>query len=144
MNLPMLTQTKKAPKGFDIYADKNYLSILKPAPKYSLFKREILVMEISFGQTASHAPVKVQEPKPSLSIWATMFKARVFLSGWPCGNKARWETFAERNNMADEFLHAATQAPQPIQEAAAKESSALSLSIGIAFASTALPVFTEI
>src|SRR5690606_12024184 len=46
--------------------------------------------------------------------------------------------------MADEFLHAATQAPQPIQAAAAKEPSALSFSIGMALASTALPVFTDI
>src|SRR5258706_14847733 len=46
--------------------------------------------------------------------------------------------------MAELFLHAATQAPQPIHAAAAKDLSAFSLSTGIEFASTALPVFTEI
>lgn len=68
MNLLMLMETKKAPKGFDNFAKKNYLSIVNPALKYSLFNLEIFVIEISFGQTASQAPVKVQEPNPSLSI----------------------------------------------------------------------------
>src|SRR5205814_687957 len=111
---------------------------------YSLFRREILVTDISLGHTASQASVKVQEPNPSLSIWATMLNTRVLRSGSPCGNKARWATLADRNNMAELFLQAATQAPQPIQAAAAKEASAFSFSTGMALASTALPVFTEI
>src|SRR6185436_9641925 len=45
--------------------------------------------------------------------------------------------------MALEFLQAATQAPQPMQAAALKASSALSLLIRILFASLALPVFTD-
>ena len=110
---------------------------------YSAFKREILVMDISFGQTASQAPVKVQEPNSSLSIWATIFNTLDFLSGSPCGNKARWETLADTNNMAEEFLQAATHAPHPIHEAAANDLSAFSFSTGIAFPSTALPVLTE-
>ena len=44
--------------------------------------------------------------------------------------------------MALPFLQVATHAPQPIQAAAMNASSASFLSIGIAFASTALPVFT--
>src|SRR5215204_7347 len=106
--------------------------------------REILVIEISFGQTASQAPVKVQEPKPSLSICATMLKTRFLRSGWPCGKRARCETLAAINRDAEAFLQAATQAPQAIQAAAPKEASALSFSTGMALPSTALPVFTEI
>src|SRR4051812_36582525 len=101
-------------------------------------------MEISFGQTASHAPVNVHEPNPSLSIWATILSALLFLSGPPWGRSARWAIFAAVNNEADAFLQAATQAPQAIQLAAPKDTSDLSLSIGIAFPSTALPVLMEI
>src|SRR5437868_1121684 len=100
-------------------------------------------MEISFGQTASHAPVNVQEPNPSLSIWATIFNTLLFLSGSPCGNRARCATLAERNSMAELFLQAATQAPHPIQDAAANARSAFSFSIGIELPSTAFPVFIE-
>jgi hypothetical protein len=66
-----------------------------------------------------------------------------FRSGSPWGNSAKCETFAETNNSADEFLQAATHAPQPIQAAAAKQHP-LYLFAGIALASTALPVLTEI
>src|SRR5665647_3966835 len=45
--------------------------------------------------------------------------------------------------MAEPLGQAATQAPQPIHEAALKDSSAFSLSIGITLASGALPVFTD-
>src|SRR5688572_2272424 len=127
-----------------ILYERPYLFTVNPAIKYSLFKRAIFSIEISFGQTASHAPVLVQPPKPSLSICATMFNALVLLSGSPCGNKARCVTFAETKSIAEEFLHAATQAPQPIHAAAAKDASAFSLSTGREFASTAFPVFTEI
>ena len=44
--------------------------------------------------------------------------------------------------MADEFLHAATQAPQPIQAEDKNASSASSFAIGILFASSASPVST--
>src|ERR1043165_2534759 len=103
----------------------------------------MFVIAISFGQTASQAPVNVQEPNPSFSICATMLNTRFFLSGCPCGNNPRCAIFAETNNEAEAFLHAATQAPHPIQAAAAKDASALFFSMGIEFPSTALPVFTE-
>ena len=46
--------------------------------------------------------------------------------------------------MADEFLHAATHAPQPMQAAALNASSASGLGMGVALASTVFPeVFTE-
>src|SRR5690606_17175982 len=55
------------------------------------------------------------------------------------------ETFAEVNNIALAFLHAATHAPQPIQVAALKELSASCLLTGIALASMVFPeVFTDI
>src|SRR6186713_325593 len=145
LNIRMSVLNKKvSPGARKIIFYKFYFSETNPAIKYSLFKRAIFSIEISFGQTASHAPVFVQPPKPSLSICATIFKALVLLSGSPCGNKARCVTFAETKSIAEEFLHAATQAPQPIHAAAAKEVSAFSLSTGSEFASTAFPVFTEI
>src|SRR5215203_2865136 len=72
-----------------------------------------------------------------------MLSARFFLSGSPWGNKARCAIFAAVYKEAEEFLHAATQAPQPMQAAAPNEASALSFSIGRALPSTALPVLTE-
>src|ERR1700741_1449586 len=45
--------------------------------------------------------------------------------------------------MAEAFLQAATQAPQPIQVAELKASSAITLGIGISLASGTPPVFTE-
>ena len=62
---------------------------VSPAAKYSAFRRAILLMEISFGQTASQAPVLVQAPNPSLSICAIILTTRDFLSGSPCGSNAR-------------------------------------------------------
>jgi len=37
----------------------------------------------------------------------------LMVDGLPCGSKFNWLTFAETNNMAEPFLQAATQAPQP-------------------------------
>ena len=45
--------------------------------------------------------------------------------------------------MADPFLHAAAQAPQPIHAAASIAKSASSLGMAIALASGTPPVFTE-
>src|SRR4051812_40412576 len=104
-----------------------YLSAESPAIRYSLCILEMLVMEISFGQTASHAPVKVHEPNPSRSICATMLSALLFLSGCPCGNKARCAILAAVKREAEAFLQAATQAPQPMQLAAPNAASDLSL-----------------
>src|SRR5687768_10601519 len=78
-----------------------YLSADIPANKYSLCILEIFVIAISFGQTASQAPVKVQLPNPSLSIWATMLRARFLRSGPPWGSNARWAIFAAVNSDAE-------------------------------------------
>src|SRR6202012_958873 len=107
-----------------------YLSVVRPAWAYSVWSRAILVIEISLGHTASQAPVEVQLPNPSLSIWAIMSVTRVLRSGLPWGRRARWEIFAPTNSRAELFLQAATQAPQPMQAAEAKAVSALSFSIG--------------
>src|SRR5665213_2965021 len=53
------------------------------------------------------------------------------------------DTLADTNSMAEAFLQAATQAPQPMQVAELKASSAITLGIRIAFALGTPPVFTE-
>ena len=100
-------------------------------------------IEIFLGHSASQAPVLVQFPKPSSSILATIAFARRVASTRPCGSNANWLTLAETNNMADPFLHAAAQAPQPIHAAASIAKSASSLGMAIALASGTPPVFTE-
>ena len=75
-------------------------------------------MLISFGQTASHSPMLVQAPNPSISICFTIRAVRWYRSGWPCGSSARWPAFAEVNSMAEAFGQAATQAPHPMHVAA--------------------------
>ena len=87
----------------------------KLADKYSRFIRAMFSSEIPFGHSTSQAPVLVQFPKPSASICLTIFKTRSVASTLPCGNNAYCETFAATNNMADEFLQVATQAPQQKQ-----------------------------
>ena len=72
---------------------RHYYSDVKPATIYSLFKRAMFAIEISLGQAASQAPVLVHAPKPSLSNCATILVTRVFLSGPPCGNKAKCDTY---------------------------------------------------
>ena len=69
------------------------------------------------GQTASHARVFVQLPKPSSSIFAIIALARFAASGLPCGRRASWLTLLDTKSIAEPFLHAATHAPQPIQVA---------------------------
>src|SRR5690606_4962014 len=100
--------------------------------------------EMPLGHSISQAPVFVQFPKPSRSICATIFLTRSAASICPCGNSAYCETLAPTNNIALEFLHVATHAPQPIQVAASIASSAACLDIGMALASWVFPeVFTE-
>src|SRR5690606_32966078 len=113
------------------------------AVKYSRFIRAITLTLIAFGHSASQAPVLEQAPNPSASICSTIFSTRAFLSGLPCGNKANCEIFAPTNRAADEFLHAATQAPQPMQAAASKASAATRFGIGISLASGTPPVLME-
>src|SRR5690606_17794666 len=117
----------------------------KLAFKYSLFILAMLSNVIPLGHSTSQAPVLVQLPKPSSSICFTIFKTRSVASTCPCGNKANCDTLAETNNMADEFLQLATQAPHPIQVAASNAVSASCLLIGMVLASMVFPdVFTEI
>ncbi len=47
----------------------------------------MLEIEIFFGHSASQAPVLVQLPKPSSSIFATIAFTRLAASTFPCGNK---------------------------------------------------------
>ena len=98
--------------------------------------------EMPTGHSAAHEPMLVQAPKPSLSIWATMFSTRVLRSTWPWGSSESCDTLADTNSIADAFLHAATHAPQPMQVAASKARSEISFGIGISLPSGAPPVFT--
>ena len=99
---------------------------------------------MSFGQAASHSPWFVQPPKPSRVHRARPSRrTRSMRSGWPCGSSARCETLAPANSIADAFGQAATQAPQPMQAAASIARSASSFGTGIALASGAQPVSTE-
>ncbi len=68
---------------------------------------------------------------------ATIFNALRLASILPCGNKASCETLAETNNIADEFLQAATHAPHPMQAAASNALSASILLTRLALASGA-------
>ncbi len=72
-----------------------------------------------------------------------MRSTRVKRSGFPCGSTFRCATFAEVNSIAEAFGHTATHAPQPMHAAASIAESAASFETGIAFASGALPVLTE-
>src|SRR6185295_18039182 len=103
----------------------------------------MLVSDMPFGHSASHAPVLVHAPNPSASICATIRSARSLASGAPWGSNANWDTLALTNNMAEEFLQAATHAPQPMQVAASNASSATFLGMGISLASGTPPVLTE-
>src|SRR5690554_5652816 len=111
---------------------------------HSRFMRAIFSNEIDFGHSTSQAPMFEQFPKPSSSICLTIFKTRSRASGLPWGSNASCDTFAETYNIADEFLQAATQAPQPIHAAASKALSASTLGTGIALPSMVFPlVFTD-
>src|SRR5690606_15174982 len=103
----------------------------------------MLVIEIFLGHSTSQAPVFVQFPKPSSSIFATIDLARRAASTRPCGNNANWLTLAETKSIADPFLQAATHAPQPIHAAASIAISASSRGMGIALASGTPPVLTD-
>src|SRR5574344_1661562 len=103
----------------------------------------MFVIETPFGHSASQAPVFVQFPKPSSSILATIAFARRAASTLPCGRSASWLTLAETKSIAEPFLQAAAQAPQPMQDAASIASSATGLGIAIALASGTPPVLTD-
>jgi len=59
------------------------------ARKYSRFIRAMLVIEIPFGQTASHSPSLEQLPNPSASCRSTIATTRVCRSILPWGSSAR-------------------------------------------------------
>src|SRR6056297_324943 len=99
-------------------------SSVKEALRYSLLSRAMCSSDIPLGHSASQAPVLVQLPKPSSSILATMAFTRRLASTLPCGRRARCDTLAETNSMAEAFLQAATHAPQPMQDAASMADSA--------------------
>jgi len=65
-------------KFFKLKKSIGHYSAVKLAPKYSLFNLAIFAIDISLGQVASQAPVLVHDPKPSLSICATMLNTLVF------------------------------------------------------------------
>jgi hypothetical protein len=72
-----------------------------------------------------------------------MASTRFSRSGMPCGSKAYWLTLAATKSIAEALGQAATQAPQPMQEAASMAFSALSCGMRIELPSTALPVLIE-
>ena len=76
-----------------------------------------------------------QLPKPSSSILATIARTRRSFSTSPCGSRASWLIFALTKSIAEPFLQAATQAPQPMQLAESIASSAFTFEIGRLLAS---------
>ena len=123
-----------------------YLTVLlnSAAFKNCRLNRAICEMETSLGHAFSHTRWLVQLPKPQLSISLSMDNTRRVASGLPWGSNARWDTLALTNSMADAFGQVATQAPQPTHSAASMASSAVSWLMGIALASGAPPVLTDI
>src|SRR5690554_6385486 len=106
--------------------------------------REILLMVMRLGQTASHSPILEQLPKPSSSTLVTIRRVRLSRSGWPCGSLAYCVSLALVNSEAEEFGQAATHAPQPMQVADKKAASDSGLPIRMALASACGPVVTEV
>lgn len=98
---------------------------------------------IFWGHSTLQASVLVQFPKPSKSIWTTIFNTLSLRSTIPWGSLAKWLTFAAENSAALAFLQIATQAPHPIQAAALKAFSAIWCGIRIEFALGACPMSTE-
>ena len=105
--------------------------------------RAMLLSEMFFGHSAAQAPVLVQLPKPSSSILLTIAFTRFAASTRPWGRRANWLTLADTKSIAEPFLQAATQAPQPIHEAESIASSALTFEMGIALASCAPPQLND-
>ena len=76
---------------------------------------------MSFGQEAEHAPVLLQAPKPSASIWSTILKALRWASGWPCGNNDKWVIFAEVNALENNDLPQCLKLVQVIEQEKLKQ-----------------------
>ena len=103
--------------------------------------KEMTSIGISFGQTASHSPSFVQLPKPSASICSTIAQHAVVALRLALRQQARCETFAAVKSIAEAFLHAATQAPQPMQAAESMAASASAFGTRMALPSCAPPVW---
>src|SRR5512138_591983 len=99
--------------------------------------RAMTLKSMLLGHTATHSLMLVHDPKPSLSMAATMLSARVQRSGCPCGSRPRCEIFAPVNSMAEALGHAATHAPHAMQAAASMAESAFCLGTGLALPSGA-------
>ena len=100
-------------------------------------------IEIPFGHSASQAPVLVQL-QILLHHEQLPFVVHVLcVPVRPEEVKQTVKLSLRGTTSRMHFTQEATQAPQPIQAAASKASSAFTLAIGRLFASGALPVFTE-
>ncbi len=109
----------------------------------SRFMRAMFASLMLLGHSAAQAPVLVQLPNPSSSILATMARARRSRSTAPWGRRESCAIFAETKSIAEPFLQAATQAPQPIQLAESMASSAITFEIGSELASCAPPQLND-
>ena len=91
---------------------------MQTALAYSRVMRAMFEIGISFGQTASHSPSFEQLPKPSASIWSTIATTRGVALDLALRQQRRGaRSSRSMKRCADAFLHAATQAPQPMQAA---------------------------
>src|SRR4051812_15426081 len=79
----------------------------------SRFIRVIVSMLMSLGHASWHSPYRVQPPKCSRSIRATIARALRYRSGCPCGRSPRCVSLAAVKREADALGQAATQAPHP-------------------------------
>ena len=77
--------SERSIRGFFMFF---YYSPANIAAAYSRFIRAILLTEIPFGHSASHASVFVHAPNPCSSCTFNMFVTRILASAFPCGNKA--------------------------------------------------------
>ncbi len=105
--------------------------------------REMKLMGMPLGQTASQEPVTLHAPKPSASIARIIARARRSFSGLPWGRRLRWAILAATKREAEAFLQEATHAPQPMRAAASIERSLACFGTGMELASDAAPVLTE-
>ena len=96
--------------------------------------RAMFSNEMPLGHSTSHAPGVCTVTKTfQIHLMYHVQHALFRLAGCPCGSNENWLIFADANNIAEEFLHVATQAPQPIQVAASNALSAFSFGTGMAF-----------
>src|SRR5690606_41264961 len=80
---------------------------------------------LSFSTDTPSTQIYTLSLHDALPIWATIALALLAASTLPCGSKASWLTLADTNNMAEPFLQAATQAPQPMHDRSEEHTSEL-------------------